>query len=387
MKRNYPLALVLVLCLFITLFDSCSKDGSSNPISPSASVPTLTTNTATNITSTSAQMGGTISSDGGSAVTARGVCWTNGSLATIADSKTIDGSGIGTFTSALTNLTPNSLYSVRAYATNSAGTAYGTSLFLITPQNLTVPTVTTMPPDNIKSTSVNSGGEVTASGNATVTARGICWSTSPNPTIANSTAPYLTGGLGTFSSYTFSLTVHTTYYIRAYATNSVGTGYGQEYSFRTVYTIGEALGGGRIFYLDATNNHGLITALADQSGGAKWNHTSNPYSNINAYSYTNGAANTTNIIAAIGSAGNAAGVCRTYTGGGFNDWYLPSRDELNLLYAQKSIIGNFQAFYYWSSTASSTYNASAWSQEFGSGMQSNISDKTYLYFVRAIRAF
>jgi len=375
-----------IFLLIAIVFFGCSKGDNSGSGTPSAKVPTVTTTAATNITSTSAQSGGTVASDGGSPVTARGVCWSV-STPTIADPKTIDGSGTGSFTSNITNLFPNTHYAVRAYATNSAGTGYGNTITFLAPQQLSLPTVSTMAPSDIKSSSVNTGGEVTATGSSTVTAKGICWSTTPNPTIASNTIPYGIGGLGAFSSFISTLTVHTTYYIRAYATNSAGTGYGQEYSFYTVYTIGESLQGGRIFYLDASNTHGLIVATTDQSGGAKWNHTANPYSTINAYSASNGVTNTNTIITAIGTSGHAAAICRAYSGGGYTDWYLPSINELNQLYLQKSIIGNFQSYLYWSSTANSANTTSASAQDFGGGNTFNNRDKTELLFVRAIRAF
>ncbi len=90
-------------------------------------VPVLTTADVTAITQTTAQSGGTITSDGGAAVTVRGVCWSTGPSPTIADSKTTDGTGTGSFTSSLTGLTAGTPYYVRAYATNSAGTGYGSS--------------------------------------------------------------------------------------------------------------------------------------------------------------------------------------------------------------------------------------------------------------------
>ncbi|HQZ76313.1 MAG TPA: DUF1566 domain-containing protein [Chitinophagaceae bacterium] len=386
MKQNYALAFALTSLFFAVFCTSCSKNDGGTPSPNNPELPTVSTTAATNITATTAESGGNVSSEGSSPVTARGVCWNQVAVPSTAGPHTVDGSGTGTYTSSVTGLNPNTAYSVKAYATNSVGTAYGNSVLVITPQQLSIPTVTTIVPYNIKSYSVYTGGEVTASGNATVTAKGVCWSTSPNPTIANNVLPYGSGGLGSFTSYVNTLTVHTTYYLRAYATNNVGTGYGEEYTLRTIYTIGEGLGGGKIFYLNQTNDHGLIAAIYDQSGGSKWNFTSNPYSNINAYSLNNGMANTNAIIAVIGNAGHAAAVCRAYTGGGYNDWYLPSIDELNLLSQQKYIIGNFQSYYYWSSTASSNYVANAWSVDFGGG--STIEwDKTYIFYVRAIRAF
>jgi C1A family cysteine protease len=88
-------------------------------------IPTITTNAVTSITAISAVSGGNVTSDGGASVTARGVCWGTSSSPTTANPHTTDGTGTGTFTSNITGLNPNTHYYVRAYATNSAGTAYG----------------------------------------------------------------------------------------------------------------------------------------------------------------------------------------------------------------------------------------------------------------------
>ena len=198
-----------------------------------ATFPTVTTATVTNITQTTAISGGTVTSDGGAAVTARGVCWSTSPNPTIAGSYTIDGTGTGTFESYLTNLTGATYYYVRAYATNSVGTSYGNELTFTT---LTLPTVTTAAVTNITQTTATSGGTVTSDGGATVTIRGVCWSTSPNPVSTGSHT--LDGsGTGTFISYLTNMTQNTLYYVRAYATNSAGTGYGNEISFTTGQTI------------------------------------------------------------------------------------------------------------------------------------------------------
>ena len=100
-------------------------------------MPTLTTNTITNITSTTAISGGLISDDGGASVTVRGVCWSTNSEPTIYDNKTIDGSGTGSFSSSLTGLNDGSTYYVRAYATTNSGTAYGNQLSFIARNTIT----------------------------------------------------------------------------------------------------------------------------------------------------------------------------------------------------------------------------------------------------------
>ena len=205
-------------------------------------LPTVTTNDATDITQTTATSGGNVVSDGGATVTVRGVCWSTSSNPTTTDNHTTDGSGIGAFISYLTGLTPNTFYYVRAYATNSVGTAYGNEITFTTLSNITLPTVTTDDATNITQTTATSGGNVTSDGGGTVTARGVCWSTSSNPTLSDS---HTTdgSGLGTFVSYITGLIAYTQYYVRAYATNSVGTAYGNEISFTTLqpFQCGETI--------------------------------------------------------------------------------------------------------------------------------------------------
>jgi len=196
-------------------------------------LPSVTTNAVTNITQTTATSGGNVTSEGGATVTARGVCWSTSSNPTIANSHTTDGSGTGTFISYLTGLTPNTPYYVRAYATNNVGSGYGNEVSFTTGQTITPPVVTTALVTNITQTTAISGGTVVSDGGATVTARGVCWSTTPNPTTAGSYTIDGTG-TGTFVSYITGLTGSTQYYIRAYATNSAGTSYGNELSFTTL---------------------------------------------------------------------------------------------------------------------------------------------------------
>jgi len=108
----YPL---IIMGMFLMLTSSCKKkDDNSNPV--------LTTAIVSNILQTTATCGGNITSDGGATVTVRGVCWSTGTTPTITDSKTTDGTGIGNFSSAITGLTANTAYYVRAYATNNTGT-------------------------------------------------------------------------------------------------------------------------------------------------------------------------------------------------------------------------------------------------------------------------
>lgn len=255
------------------------------------SAPTITTNTVTNITSTSATSGGNIGSDGGAAVTARGVCWNTATGPTTANSKTSDGSGIGAFVSNLPGLTPGTTYFARAYATNSAGTSYGTEYSFTT---LNVPTLTTTAVSAILNTTATSGGNVTSDGGAAVTVRGVCWGTTTGPTTANSVTSDGTG-TGTYASALTGLTMGTTYYVRAYATNAIGTAYGNEISFTTlgaptitttaISAIGTttASSGGSI-----PNNGGSAVTVK----GICWSTTTGPTTAL-ATKTSNGTGNTT----------------------------------------------------------------------------------------------
>lgn len=203
---------------------------------PDPESPIVTTADVTDITQTTAVSGGNVTDDGGASVTARGVCWSTSQNPTISDNHTSDGNGTGSFTSNLTNLTANTTYYVRAYATNENGTSYGEQKSFTTLQNIELPTVTTTDVTDITQNTAVSGGNVTDDGGAAVTARGVCWSKDPNPTIDNS---FISNGNGTgsFTIEISGLTSATTYYVRAYATNSEGTSYGEQKTFTTLQYI------------------------------------------------------------------------------------------------------------------------------------------------------
>ncbi len=198
---------------------------------PSLFPPTLTTDSVVSVTQTTAVSGGNISSDGGDTILDRGVCWSTDRYPSIVDSKTSDGSGSGEFTSSLTGLTCRTTYYLRAYATNSVGTAYGMEVTFTTSEPLP-PSLTTNSVESVTLTSAVSGGNISSDGYATVYARGVCWSTEPNPTTADNKTTDGTG-IGEFTSTLTNLSPGTTYHLRAYATNAAGTAYGEEVSFAT----------------------------------------------------------------------------------------------------------------------------------------------------------
>ena len=195
-------------------------------------IPTITaTASATAITSSTATTGGTITADGGAEVTARGVVY--GTSAGASTFSVTTGTGTGTYTISLTGLNPVTTYYVRAFATNSIGTVYGAETSFTT--IAIAPTLTTTAASSITKYAASAGGIVTSDGGSTITASGICWSTTATPTILNSITTDGTTS-GTFTSSITGLTAGTTYYIRAYATNAIGTGYGATQSFTTLST-------------------------------------------------------------------------------------------------------------------------------------------------------
>ena len=265
-------------------------------------IPELTTRSVTGITQTTADSGGDISDDNGIPVTARGVCWSSTKQQPdTTDSKTKDGSGTGPFTSKLTGLTGNTTYNVRAYAKNTKGIGYGAVVKFKT--SALIPTVTTDIPSATSTTTGTCGGNVTADNGAPVTAKGVCWGTSPNPvTTPNSTNDGT--GTGPFTSSMASLAPNTTYHVRAYATNSAGTSYGADRTFTTdPLTVNDNDGNsytviriGTQLWIDEnlkTTKLNNGTAIDLTEGATDWSNLTNSgycwYSNNVSYKNTYGA--------------------------------------------------------------------------------------------------
>lgn len=219
----YPAPIIVPVLMF--LFPACQKSPEGSGL-----LPLVETSQISQIEATTAVSGGTVVSDGGSAVTARGVCWSVSPKPTTANDKTLDGSGIGTFTSRLAWLAPNTIYHVRAYAVNGNGTAYGNAISFKT--FTAMPIVITAPVLRISAVSALAGGTVLADGGSFVDERGVCWSDHINPTKADDFNQE-GSGTGTFLSSITGLHPDITYHVRAYAANMAGTAYGADSSFTT----------------------------------------------------------------------------------------------------------------------------------------------------------
>ncbi|MCK3685501.1 hypothetical protein [Maribellus sp. YY47] len=208
--------------------------GSVNSFTTLPQAATVTTQAVSGISTTTATGNGNITSLGVPSPTAHGVCWNTSGTPTTGDGAVDNGaaSSTGAFTAPMTSLTPNTLYYVRAYATNSAGTVYGDEVsFITSPQAATVSTQAVL---SIGITSAIGNGTITNLGNPDPTAIGMCWNTTGTPTISDSkTNEGAATTTGSFSSTISGLISNTQYYLRAYATNPAGTSYGDEVTFTT----------------------------------------------------------------------------------------------------------------------------------------------------------
>jgi hypothetical protein len=378
--------------------------------------PTLVTVAASNIMSTTATSGGSMTWNVGgySNYQNYGVAYAtvpNAASPTFVATNTTNGSvnplvNIPPWVTNLTGLVSNTTYYIRSYlnlyqiSTSSWVTVFGNEL------SFTTALIQTTPICTVTTTTAVSGGTIGAVSGVTITARGVCWNTSPAPTLSNS---FTTdgSGTGTYVSNLTGLTNATTYYVRSYCTNNLSiTTYGNELSFKTgtPHVVGDALAGGKVIYVDCTGQHGLIGALVDQGSGVAWGCYGTVVGASGSAIYT-GLANTNLIVAACG-AGTAAQLCAAYTAGGtgltgITNWYLPSHDELQILVDQRTVVGltttpsyASSGVYYWSSTEYGGSSAIAYghyslvSTDYNQYKNATYyPNATYLFFVRAVRAF
>ena len=255
-------------------------------------LPTVTTTSATSVTESSAVTGGNVTSDGNASVTERGVVYATTQNPTTANTKVANGSGIGSYTCNISGLQPNTTYYVRAYAINSKGTAYGTQVTFTTTESISIPTVTTTIVSSIRFNYAMTGGNVTSEGGASVTDRGVVYSTTKNPTTTSATKVASGSGAGVFTTPLEYLSPNTTYYVRAYATNSVGTAYGTELTFTTekqvvLATVTTAS------VSQVTTNSAFVEANVTNDGGGDITERGFVYSSTSQYPTTASATKVT----------------------------------------------------------------------------------------------
>ncbi|MCX6230972.1 MAG: T9SS type A sorting domain-containing protein [Bacteroidetes bacterium] len=206
--------------------------------------PVIITGSTTNIAQHTATCAGNITSDGGYTITSRGVCYRTTANPTTLDSIRTSTVTTGAYTVNLTNLNLSTTYHYRAYFVSSLGPIYyGADSVFTTTANPVVPAVTTNTPTVIGYTNATLSGTVISDGGDTILSRGFCWKKTTNPTIADSMNT-VSGSTGSYTASVTTLTDNTNYYVKAYAINAVGIGYGNEIAFTTkklpvVYNIAQ----------------------------------------------------------------------------------------------------------------------------------------------------
>jgi len=214
--------------------------------------------------------------------------------------------------------------------------------------------------------------------------RGLCWGLAPSPTISQSIATAGSGGYDfalVFGNSTWDTALR---YVRAYARTSLGVTYSNEKSFKP-YSIGSVYAGGIILDLDSSGESGIVCAAADL-GLYAWGCSGSLVPGTST-SLGSGSANTDSILISCVTRPIAASVCSGLVANEYTDWYLPSRDELQLIYNRLHLQGRggFGSGWYWTSSQSS--GSTAWALNFGTGALSGSASKSLSGMVRPVRTF
>jgi hypothetical protein len=279
---------------------------------------------------------------------------------------------LGTYTSKTEiSLTCNTSYTRYVWSYNTCG--HSVSLTMIQT------TLTNPPASPTEGVHIANATQITWNWNAVTIAAGYKW---------NSVNNYATAiDLGNVTSRTeLGLTPNTTYTRYVWAYNSCGISSPTILTKTLPFLIGQTFGGGVIFYVDGSGQHGMISATNDQNTYVQWgcSGTSVAFTNTGIGS---GSNNTYEIVNHCTVTGIAARICFDLVLNGYSDWYLPSKDELYQMFIYKSAIGNFEDDMYWSSSEYDTNPTTwVWYTHFSNGYQSWL-PKSVNYHVRAIRSF
>ncbi|HLP04734.1 MAG TPA: LamG-like jellyroll fold domain-containing protein [Paludibacter sp.] len=230
MKSFNLKTILFCIATFTTIFlQSCKNE--ETPLEETELLAKINTNLEmTDITAVTATSGGEIITDNGFTVTQRGVCWSTKIDPTINDSLSKDGSGAGKFTSILRNLTPNTSYYVRAYAINSKGVSYGSTLNFTTDNGVVLVEAKLL--TDTTATSIVCKTDFKSFGGLNVISKGICWGKNATPTIEDNVL-INNHTTGIYTDTIINLTPKTQYFLRAFVTTVLGTVYSNELIFTT----------------------------------------------------------------------------------------------------------------------------------------------------------
>jgi len=357
--RKIPENIILISFLIVMLFlNSCKED---------PTLPVLKTEPVSEITINSVKISGEVTDDGGADVTARGFCWGTTFSPTLLDESAPSGTGPGEFDLTIDGLQPNTHYYARAYAENSVGIAYGNEIDFVT--STAAPALTTIPISNIAAFTAVSGGNITYDGGGIITARGVCWSTTPEPDLNDSFTSEVTGS-ASFPSTMTNLAPATTYYVRAYAKNSAWTVYGDQKTFTTkladadgnlynTIKIGTQLWMTENLRATKLNDNTPIPEVTDNT---LWIGSSVPayswYNNDIVYKPTYGALYNWYAV-------NSGKLCPT-------GWHVPTDDEFSILEQSLGMSADQLTIWGWRGTDQGTQlkNTTGWETE-GNGTNSS----------------
>jgi hypothetical protein len=266
-------------------------------------LPTLNTLAATDIAVSTAILHGAITNPGIPAYTERGFVYSTSSMPTVETTiakLTASITENSDYTATAIGLTLGSTYYVRAYAINKTGTAYSTNEVSFTTA-MVLPTVTTQEATNINATIATFNGTIVIIGDPVYIERGFVYGSTHNPTVDDDTKKIVSGsGEGAFSANITELTEGTTYYVRAYATNSKGTAYGSEISLVPAPPS----------YVELSSANIAVQKTDISSGEINWT--------------------------------TAKSLCENSNLSGYTDWRLPTLDELTAMYNSRTVIGGFK---------------------------------------------
>ena len=304
------------------------------------------TSAITDTTHTTVNVIGNVINDGGSTVTDRGICYSTHSNPSISDNIVSEGSGLGSFSVTLENLSAGTTYYVCAYAINEIGTSYG-EIKSFTTKSYTKPEVTTVSVKLVDNTSAYFIGIITNTGDPEYTERGFIYATIQNPILDDTSVTRVTVEKNSSAQFEKQVPINEldqeVYYVRAYARNNAGVSYGT------------------IVKLDVIDCLKYIQLPVFFHNGCTYRVHPEFEESMDWFQATN--------------------VCENLVCGGYSDWVLPSKEELKTMYNNKEQIGGFYTIYsltgignkkhfyyhcYWSRTLHSSTTL-VWSQDFTNG--------------------
>ena len=390
MKNVFTYLILSYICLLIS---GCKKPTWSLPVLPKlGNVVTVENNQSYTKVSVEILEGSNTKN------TEFGFCYSNQPLPNIEDQKVIATPNKKSLSASLSWSGTQDLY-IRAYAKNNLGVSYSENILKLSwpATSANIPQISLISLDSVSFYFADCQAMITSDGDLPIVQRGFFVSTNTNPLATNSMVFVNSSSTLTFSNRNTGLNENTTYYVRAFVTNTYQTSISAEIlSFQTenFYNIGEiGPAGGKVFYssLDGTTSwHFLEAAPTDLSSSFSWSNDITSFSGLST-SIGSGLSNTELIVLNQGASGNYSALkAQQYAYGGFTDWFLPSRDELSEMYQNLYLnSGNGLATNseYWSSSQDANYLQNAWIVKMSNSSNIYSMGKLQNKKVRVIRQF